>query len=32
MTDTRDAPISLHAAGIIHRCHEFVFVTRPQCG
>jgi len=24
-----DALVSLHAAGLIHRCHEFVFVTRP---
>ncbi len=23
-----DALVSLHAAGLIHRCHEFVFVTR----
>ena len=24
-----DALVALHAAGLIHRCHEFVFVTRP---
>jgi hypothetical protein len=24
-----DAIASLHAAGLVHRCHEFVFVTRP---
>ncbi len=28
-TDALDALVSLHAAGLIHRCHEFVFITRP---
>ncbi len=23
-----DALVSLHAAGLVHRCHEFVFITR----
>jgi hypothetical protein len=27
--DALDALVGLHAAGLIHRCHEFVFVTRP---
>lgn len=26
--EAADALISLHAAGLVHRCHEFVFVTR----
>ncbi len=24
-----DALVGLHAAGLVHRCHEFVFPTRP---
>ena len=28
-TEAVDALVSLHAAGLIHRCHEFVFVTHP---
>jgi hypothetical protein len=24
-----DAVVSLHAAGLVHRCDEFVFATRP---
>jgi hypothetical protein len=24
-----DAIAALHAAGLVHRCHEFVFATRP---
>ena len=27
-TEAIDALVGLHAAGLIHRCHEFVFVTR----
>ncbi|MGO8906685.1 MAG: hypothetical protein ACLQMH_13845 [Solirubrobacteraceae bacterium] len=27
--DAVDALVSLHAAGLVHRCHEFVFATRP---
>jgi len=27
-TQAVDALVSLHAAGLVHRCHEFVFVTR----
>jgi hypothetical protein len=26
--DAIEALLRLHAAGLIHRCHEFVFVTR----
>jgi hypothetical protein len=26
---TEDAIVGLHAAGLVHRCHEFVFPTRP---
>jgi hypothetical protein len=24
-----DALVNLHAAGLVHRCHEFVFITHP---
>jgi hypothetical protein len=27
--DAVDALVGLHAAGLIHRCHEFVFASRP---
>jgi hypothetical protein len=27
-TEAVDALVSLHAAGLVHRCHEFVFPTR----
>jgi hypothetical protein len=27
--DAADAIDGLHAAGLVHRCHEFVFATRP---
>jgi hypothetical protein len=28
-TDALDALVGLQAAGLIHRCHEFVFAARP---
>lgn len=28
-TQAVEALVSLHGAGLVHRCHEFVFVTRP---
>jgi hypothetical protein len=27
--ETADAIVRLHAAGLVHRCNEFVWLTRP---